>query len=66
MLEDWTIEQPVEFVAGGTYIVKANHIKGFWAKLLIEILEKEDEFYRFKILTLLDGSPGMLEGYLGE
>jgi hypothetical protein len=63
-LEEWTIEPPIDFKVGETYIARAMHDKGYWADFLITITEKtENGDYGFTLDTILDGSPGILEGY---
>ena len=63
---EWAIEQPIDFEVGESYIVRANHESGlYWCDLLIEITEKTPGGnFGFKALTMLDGSPGMLDGWL--
>lgn len=66
-LLDWTIEPPLNFEVGQTYIVKANHPGGYWADFLITITEKTPTGdFGMNLETILDGSPGIIEGYTGR
>ena len=65
---EWTIEPPIDFEVGKTYIVRANHDDtGLWADLLITITEcTEQGDFGFEVETMLDGSPKMMEGWMGR
>ena len=64
---EWTIEPPIDFNVGESYIVRANHDKGYWADFLITITERTERGdFGFEIETMLDGSPGMVEGWTGK
>ena len=62
-LDGWSFEQPVDFEIGETYVVKANHVNGYWASMLITIVNCEDGVYEFQLETILDGSEGLVDGY---
>ena len=64
-LEDWTIEQPLDFEVSQTYIARAYHVRGYWADFLITITEKTPEgHFGFNLDTILNGTPGIVKGYL--
>ncbi len=50
-------------MVGETYIVKANHDDGFWASMLITVKGEQDDVFEFELDTILDGSPGLVNGY---
>jgi hypothetical protein len=63
----WSIELPLDFVPGETYIVKARSDSGLWASLLITAkgYDEDSKIWDIKLETVLDGSPGLVEGYDG-
>lgn len=63
LLEGWSFDEPVEFEIGETYVVTATHDRGFWASMLIIIIDCVDGNYEFRLETLLDGSEGLVDGY---
>ncbi len=62
---DWSIELPLDFVPGETYIVNAKSDSGLWASLLILIkgYNTDNKIWEIKLETVLDGSPGLVEAY---
>lgn len=62
-LEGWSFEKPIDFEVGETYVVDANHDSGIWASMLITIVGKKKDMYEFELNTLLDGAPGLVDGY---
>lgn len=62
-LEGWSLEKPLDFVVGETYVVRANHDDGFWASMLITIVGENVDSFEFELNALLDGSPGLVDGY---
>lgn len=61
---EWTVEPPLNFVVGATYIVRCTHDSGYWATFLVTVTEKTaDGDYGFDIETMLDGSEGLVDGW---
>ncbi len=61
---EWRIPAPLDFEVGQTYIVRSYHESGLWADFLLTITgQTPDGDFGFRVETMLDGSPGLMEGW---